>query len=560
VRAMRSILHEFSARFDGPFTPNWYLSDGGHFDNTGVHALLGRKLDFIVLADCGADPDYTFSDLENLVRKARIDHGAEIEFYSAESAAAFAGAARTSMRILAPEQMADNFTTRGVLLARILYKAATDGTRKQGTLLVVKPNLHVALDVDVLAYARRNPRFPQQTTGDQFFDEAQWESYHHLGVDFGSHLRIDWLSHLPAWMRTIALRETPERVRTSPLVPAPEAAATNRPFWRLDARQAAVGALSLGAALTLLVPASQALEALRSQRDKDRDELGRLVIEAKDAFLADSPATGAGRDLRQRFLVIRLMNLAGKVPRNSEESAAAYELIQESAAKCEGSKPRSVICEEIRTQLRKGSRSSDEYWSNVPFLPASVESDVVAVAKRATVRSTQSPESAGPQPPLSSMPVASVRSSAPMRLPLPAALPSVDSACRDIVLYVQIYDEASRGRLRNFQWDSIEPRVRMPGIENVNLTAAARNARPPRPYAAPTLVVHDYDTDADCAGALGGWLGSQQRVRAGTGSAKTWPADEMSIRRLPSGLSGERHVIELWWPPASDEAPIALSP
>jgi hypothetical protein len=34
---------------------------------------------------------------------------------------------------------------------------------------------------DVVGYAKGHPDFPQQTTGDQFFDEAQWESYRMLG-------------------------------------------------------------------------------------------------------------------------------------------------------------------------------------------------------------------------------------------------------------------------------------------------------------------------------------------------------------------------------------------
>jgi hypothetical protein len=34
-------------------------------------------------------------------------------------------------------------------------------------------------------YGAVNKEFPQQTTGDQFFDEAQWESYRMLGVEIG---------------------------------------------------------------------------------------------------------------------------------------------------------------------------------------------------------------------------------------------------------------------------------------------------------------------------------------------------------------------------------------
>jgi len=34
---------------------------------------------------------------------------------------------------------------------------------------------------DITHYHATNPDFPQQTTADQFFDEAQWESYRKLG-------------------------------------------------------------------------------------------------------------------------------------------------------------------------------------------------------------------------------------------------------------------------------------------------------------------------------------------------------------------------------------------
>jgi hypothetical protein len=42
------------------------------------------------------------------------------------------------------------------------------------------------LPLDLAAYAARNQPFPQQGTGDQFVDEAQWESYQQLGCHIGS--------------------------------------------------------------------------------------------------------------------------------------------------------------------------------------------------------------------------------------------------------------------------------------------------------------------------------------------------------------------------------------
>ncbi len=60
-----AICGECLARFPGLNDPHWYLSDGGHFDNTGVYSLLKRRPAVIILADCGIDPEYLFEDLEN---------------------------------------------------------------------------------------------------------------------------------------------------------------------------------------------------------------------------------------------------------------------------------------------------------------------------------------------------------------------------------------------------------------------------------------------------------------------------------------------------------------
>ena len=65
------LISEVTANFRGTARPAWFLSDGGHFENTGVYPLIRRELDFIVLGDCRADPRFEFADIENLVRKVR---------------------------------------------------------------------------------------------------------------------------------------------------------------------------------------------------------------------------------------------------------------------------------------------------------------------------------------------------------------------------------------------------------------------------------------------------------------------------------------------------------
>ena len=63
-------------------------------------------------------------------------------------------------------------------LARIYYEGASEPS---GVLLYIKSALTGDESPDVLNYRAEHPLFPQEPTSDQFFDEAQWESYRNLG-------------------------------------------------------------------------------------------------------------------------------------------------------------------------------------------------------------------------------------------------------------------------------------------------------------------------------------------------------------------------------------------
>ena len=51
------------------------LSDGFHFENLGLYELVRRRCKFIVVGDAGADPQHSFDDLGNAIRKCRTDFG-----------------------------------------------------------------------------------------------------------------------------------------------------------------------------------------------------------------------------------------------------------------------------------------------------------------------------------------------------------------------------------------------------------------------------------------------------------------------------------------------------
>ena len=154
-----------------------YLTDGGHFDNTGLYALVERGCRYIVLLDCGADPGPCFADLGEAIRRCRIDFGAEISL---------------GVQHFLDREKGTDLATRQVVVGRILYRqehwdqlglASGDDMDRTGVIVWVKPTVTTDDAADVRQYKLQNPAFPQQTTLDQWYDEAQFESYRKLAYD-----------------------------------------------------------------------------------------------------------------------------------------------------------------------------------------------------------------------------------------------------------------------------------------------------------------------------------------------------------------------------------------
>jgi hypothetical protein len=171
------------------------ISDGGHFENSGAYELLRRSVRTIVVCDNGADPDYKFEDLELLVRKARIDLGISIKvakseqvhnIFGAKGAVLFLNGTQTEWRQRVADRVSRPIPTPEdlafCLLLEIYHEDPDSKTQTlQGHILWLKPMIFCGLPQDVVGYSIKSPTFPHETTGDQFFDEAQWESYRALG-------------------------------------------------------------------------------------------------------------------------------------------------------------------------------------------------------------------------------------------------------------------------------------------------------------------------------------------------------------------------------------------
>ncbi|MEY4680611.1 MAG: hypothetical protein ACO3DJ_00980 [Alphaproteobacteria bacterium] len=143
-----------------------YLTDGGHVENLGLYELLRRRVRTIVVVDAEADPRMEFGSLVRLQRFARIDLGVRIEL-------PWQPIREATLAVMRGE--AAPASAPHVAVGTIDYGDAT------GTLVYVKSSLTGDENDYIRDYARRNPSFPHETTGDQFFSEEQFEVYRALG-------------------------------------------------------------------------------------------------------------------------------------------------------------------------------------------------------------------------------------------------------------------------------------------------------------------------------------------------------------------------------------------
>lgn len=174
------VLREFFAS-TASGSPYVYLTDGGHFDNTGLYALIARGCTQIVVVDCGADPDGVCGDMGDVVRRCRIDFGAEISFTSTPNLKTGKPVSKDPRFVVGEVVYHPTHTAwlRG-------HEANRSSVRSmKGTIVWVKPSVAFSDTPDLKQYASDNGTFPQESTIQQWYGETQFESYRQLGYLVG---------------------------------------------------------------------------------------------------------------------------------------------------------------------------------------------------------------------------------------------------------------------------------------------------------------------------------------------------------------------------------------
>lgn len=484
-----------------------YLSDGGHSENTGVYPLLQAGCKLIVLADCGADPEYRFGDLENLIRRARIDLGCDIRFLPS------GGDLPATFGTL--DELAARDSTACLAAAAIHY-----GSGEQGVLVLVKPNLTLNLPEDIYNYSRDHAAFPQQSTADQFFGEDQWESYYALGLHLGGMITSelpDCLLALQCSRTRSLLRQTTGLQAGAPQPGDVAPAKARRVPLRMAGATVASTTVGLGAIATLVTGLSGAVLTTRGEEASGVQDaaLVRPLYEAYAALpLRSGPPDPAAvaRMAAQQMHFWRTVRAKGQYV-DFVENKEVVRMLTTTVAQCAALRDKPAACELLldgfdcpgpvvtsANVIRSGywARSEQEFVRPARFCDLGVPAGAAVPA-------------------------------------LVAADAPASQACKGVQVYIQIYGPDGRANMRALreQWRKFGASV--PPIEDVLDSARRQGRTPPTPYAVPTLIHHGSPLAEACAAAL------QQ-----AGAKGQW-----EVKPLPAGFKSTSATVEAWVPPAA---------
>lgn len=168
-------------------TAKWVeLADGGHFENLAVYELVRRRCGLIIVCDGGQDNASSYADMVTAVQRIGQDFGATVHFDMAvKNGEGFDKSGPAQM--IAKATLTDypkgaEFAEKGYFVGRIDYGArGGKGWPRSGILIYLKSALIRELAVGAKGYRGAHHDFPNESTGDQFFDEEQFEAYREVG-------------------------------------------------------------------------------------------------------------------------------------------------------------------------------------------------------------------------------------------------------------------------------------------------------------------------------------------------------------------------------------------
>lgn len=171
------------------------VTDGGHYDNLGLMELLRRRCKVIYCIDASDASQPLVNALSGAIALAREELGVEIT-PAEEAFDLVPGSGEQFKPATSFAALNLLLAKRQVMIADVTYPAvaqspghdgAASGSHEEahGQIVFAQAVLTSDTPYQLLDFPQVNPGFPHDSTGDQFFNAAQFDSYQELGYLIG---------------------------------------------------------------------------------------------------------------------------------------------------------------------------------------------------------------------------------------------------------------------------------------------------------------------------------------------------------------------------------------
>ena len=137
---------------------------------------------FIICGDGEADPHLQFNGLANAIRMAQIDFGVIVEMEGLDEIRAGKQSYAVGKIRYSQDRIGWLLYLKQSLHGDASLRATLDAGRFDES-SKVEDSLEYDAGAYIAEYKARNPDFPHQSTGDQFFDEEQFEATRAVGYN-----------------------------------------------------------------------------------------------------------------------------------------------------------------------------------------------------------------------------------------------------------------------------------------------------------------------------------------------------------------------------------------
>jgi hypothetical protein len=179
IRRLSYLLREIFGIHPLDF-PMLFVTDGAHYESLGLVELLRHRCTEIYCFDSSCDSDTFASSIARAMTLAYDELGVTIHLEDPDQADPHRSGANDDT------ELKHRIAERPIIAGTVTYPELPGVEAQKGVLVIGRSTLYDGMPWEIRRHAAAHPMFPQDATGDQWFDDGKFNAYTNLGRRVGT--------------------------------------------------------------------------------------------------------------------------------------------------------------------------------------------------------------------------------------------------------------------------------------------------------------------------------------------------------------------------------------